>query len=210
MTKPLLALALLLAFPAFVSPQSAASQSGRGEEIMRKVGQLDALIQIVPLALSKDQISPILSAIERAHQKQRDVAALDAKDLEKVEAKVSKMVDEGINKGIYPPREAQKEIAAIIYAEGIRRNLLYDDMVDTVFKVCKTTLNQGQLKVMEKSIDPTRFEPPTKGVEMDADAKIKYYVRRVLLDPPSYDVLIQMSKRSENAAPSTSPPTTSR
>ena len=205
MIKSLLALALLMSRPAFASAQ-AGSNVGRGEEIMRKVGQLDALIQIVPLALTKDQISPILSAIERAHQKQRDVAALDAKDLEKIDAKLSKMVDEGINKGVYPPRESQKEIAALIYAEGLRRNLLYNDMVDIVFAACKTTLNQGQLKVMEKSIDPTKLESSMKGVEMDADAKVRYYVRRVLLDPPAYDVLVEMSKRKDDVSPTTTPP----
>lgn len=199
MTKPLLALALLLTVPTFAPAQSA--DAARSDAIMKKVGELDALIQIVPLALTKEQIPPLLSAIEKVQHRQKEIYALEAADLAKIEAKLTRTVDDGADKGIYPPRTTQNEIAALMRAMGIRRTLFYNDMVDNVFVVCKATLNVGQLAVMEKSLKPEAFDPSQKGSTMDSDAKIKFYVRKVLLDPPAYDVLLQMSRRKDEPAP---------
>lgn len=204
MKKTLLALALLLCLPLAPCAQTGAD-AARSDAVVLKVKQLDVLIQVVPLTLTKEQFPPLLAAIEKVRQQQKEMYAQEAKDLAGIDGKLSKMVDDGINKGVYPPRERQTEIAAIMRAMGVRRDLYANQWVDIVFLACKATLNEGQMKVMEKSLKPELLDPSVKASEMDSDAKVKFFIRKVILDPVAYDVLVQMSKRKEEPAPATPP-----
>lgn len=206
MKKPLLALALLALGAALCPAQLPPTPEGaRSDEILRKVARLDSLIQLVPLNLTKEQMNPILSAIEKERQKLRELQSTEAKDLVGLDAKVSKAVDDGQQKNVYPPRDLQVEVAKMMRALGIRRQMFNGEMVDMVYGVCKNTLNEGQLKVMEKSLKPELLDPSLKGVDMDSEARIKFFIRKILLDPVAYDVLREMYKRTEDPAPATPP-----
>ena len=205
MMKTLLTLACLAALPWAASAQTSGNDAARSEAVMLRVQQLDVLIQVVPLSLTKEQFPPILTAIEKVRQKQKELYAQETKDLADLDPKLTKMVDDGINKGAYPPREGQKDIAARIHIMGLRREMFYNEAVQTVFQACKTTLNEGQLAVMQKSLKPELLDPSVKVADMDADAKVRFFVRKVILDPAAYDVLVQMSKRKDDPA---TPPTT--
>ena len=195
MTKSFLALALLALFPTLVPAQAVGPDAAKSDAVMKKVGQLDVLIQIVPLALGKDQIPPLLNAIEKVRQKQKELYALESKDLATLDAKLTKTVDDSVQKNVYPTHETQNEVANLLRAMGVRRSVFNDEMVETVFAVCKKTLNEGQLKTMEKSLKPELLDPSLKGVAMDSDARVKFFVRKVVLDPLTYDLLVQMSRR---------------
>lgn len=198
MKKPLLALLFLVSLVAVAPAQDKSPDAVRSEEIMKKVTRLDSLIQIVPLALTKDQYGPLLTVIEKVHQKQKELYAQEAKDLGKLDAKLTKTVDDGIGKEIYPPREVQNEVAATMRAMGIRRGLFYNEMVDLVYDVCKKTLNEGQLKTMEKSLKPELLGSPVKGEDMDEATRIKFFVRKILLEPAAYDILLEMSRKRKD------------
>ncbi|GEM_PF-1158246 len=198
MKKPLLALLLLpvLAATAQAQPaQNVTSGGTRSDEIILKIKKLDVLIQIVPLALSKDQFGPILSSIEKMRQKEKELRAQEDKDLANIDAAISKAVDDAVGKEKYPARETQTLVANTYRAMGLRRALYANDAVDTVFAACKATLNEGQIKAMEKSLKPEALEPGLKVDEMDSDTKVKFFIRKVMLDPVAYDVLVQMSKK---------------
>ncbi len=205
MKKPLLALALLVALPLAAYAQTPSNDAARSDAVLLKIQQLDVLIQLVPLSLAKEQFPPILTAIEKVRQQQKEMYAQESKDLVALDAKLAKMVDDGVDKGVYPPRDKQKEIAATMRAMGLRRDLYANQWVDIVFLACKSTLNEGQIKVMEKSLKPELLDPSIKVAEMDSDAKVKFFVRKVILDPVAYNLLIQMSKRKDDS-PTTIPP----
>lgn len=196
MKKPLLSL-LLLTLLATVAPAQN-PDAARSDAVLKKVAKLDVLIQVVPLLLTKEQFPPILEAIEKVHQKQKELFAQEAKDIAAIDAEVSKAVDDGQKKNIYPPHDLQAKVAGVMRASGIRRSLFYIEMTDIVFDACKKTLNAGQLKTMEKSLKPELLDPSLKVDQMDADAKIKFFIKKVILDPNAYDVLIEMSKRKED------------
>jgi hypothetical protein len=198
MKKPLLSLLLLTLLATVAPAQSQSPDAVRSDAIMKKVSKLDVLIQVVPLLLTKEQFPPILGAIEKVHQKQKELYAQEAKDLTTIEAELTKTVDDGVKKNVYPPREVQIKVAGLLRASGIRRNLFYNEMVDLVFDACKKTLNAGQIKTMEKSLKPELLDPSIKVDTMDSDAKVKFFIRKVILDPNAYDVLIDMSKRKED------------
>ncbi|RYG17368.1 hypothetical protein EON82_23950 [bacterium] len=197
MKKPFLALMMLACLGASLPASAQTVDSARSDAILKKVAQLDVLIQVVPLLLTKEQIPPLLLAIEKVKQRQKELFAQEAKDLTTIESKINKVVDDGINKNIYPPREVQGEVATFMRAAALRRSLFYNEMTDLVFLECKKTLNEGQLKTMEKSLKPELLDPSIKVDQMDSDAKIKFFVRKVILDPNAYDVLVQMSKKKD-------------
>ena len=204
MKKTLLALALVAALPSLTFAQ-AATYSPRAQETYLKVKQLDVLIQVVPLSLTKEQFSPILAAIEKVRQQQKAMVAQEEKDLAALDAKLTKVTEDGTDRAIYPPRPMQQEIAANMRAIGIREDLYANQWVDIVFQACKSTLNEGQIKVMEKSLKPELLDPSIKVAEMDSDTKVKFFIRKVILDPVAYDVLVRMSRRKEAPAPTTPP-----
>jgi len=197
MKKPLLALLTLACLVSVAPAQTLTPDAARSDAILKNVAKLDVLIQVVPLLLTPEQIPPLLQAIEKVHQRQKELYAQEAKDLTTIEAKVKKVVDDGINKNIYPPRDVQTEIATFMRAAAARRTLFYNQMTDDVFQVCKTTLNEGQLKTMEKSLKPELLDPSIKPDSMDSDAKVKFFVRKVILDPNAYDVLVEMAKKKD-------------
>jgi hypothetical protein len=199
MKKPLLALLLLPILAAAAPAQTTTAGGARSDEITLKIKKLDVLIQVVPLALRKEQFGPILASIEKMRQKDKELRAQEDKDLANLDAAISKAVDEAIGKEKYPPRETQTLVANTYRAMGVRRQLFAVDAVDTVFAACKATLNEGQIKTMEKSLKPDALEPGIKVDEMDSDAKVKFFIRKVLLDPVAYDVLVQMSKQRATA-----------
>ncbi len=197
MMKPLLALlalALVAAAPAQTTPGGP-----RSDAVMLNIKKLDALIQIVPLALTKEQLPPILAAIEKVRQKEKELRLEEDKILATLDAKVSKVVEEGVGKDVYPPREVQMEVAKKMLLMGGARQQFVEDMTDLVYAACKTTLNEGQLKTMEKSLKPELLGSAVKGAEMDETAKIKFFIRKVILDPIAYDILVEMSRKKREA-----------
>ena len=202
MKKPLLALLSLASLAAVASAQAPAAasspaQGSRSDAIMLNIKKLDVLIQVVPLALTKDQVSALLLSIEKVRQQEKQLRAQEDKDLIQIDAKTAKLVDDGVQKGSYPAREAQVEIAKFMGVMGIRRSMAAIDYINIVYDTCTKTLNAGQLKVMEKSLKPELLDPSLKVDQMDSAAKVKFFIRKVLLDPVAYDVLIDMAKKKE-------------
>lgn len=202
MKKPLLALLLLASLVPAVH-----AQGSRSDLVMKNVKKLDVLIQIVPLALTKEQIGPLLLALEKGHQKEKTMLAQEDKDLLTIEAKTQKVVDDAIKNGKYPPHEVQGELATFMRIMGVRRTGYATEIVDIVYDACTKTLNAGQIKIMEKSLKPELLDPSLKADTMDSATKVKFFIRKVILDPVAYDVLIEMSKQPAQpaSAPTTSP-----
>lgn len=197
MKKPLFALFLAAALAPGAFTQTS-EVNARSEAVLLKIHKLDALIQIVPLALTKEQIPPILSAIEKGRQKWKDNQAVEAKELAELDAEAGKAVDNGVNKGVYPPREVQAHIAQVMAKMGEREAIVGNEIVDLVYDACNKTLNAGQLKAMEKSLKPELLDPSLHSDQMDSTAKIKFFIRKVFLVDAAYDVLLDMSKKKDD------------
>lgn len=191
--KPFLLCLALFAVAVTAAPAQVIN-AARSDEIMTKMRKADMLIQILPLTLTKDQIPKLLIKIEKARQKQDQIMAMEADDLVRLDAKLSKAVDDGVKKGVYPSPDLQKEVYKLTTAFTIRRNILASECVDLVFEEAKAVLNDGQKKVMEKSLDASKFDPSLKVDQMSSDDKVKFFIRRVFLDPITYELLKDINK----------------
>jgi hypothetical protein len=166
----------------------------RSAAIMQKVSQVDLLVQVLPLAIRKEQYGPLLTVIEKNRQKEKVIRSNENEDLLRIEQDLNKAVSDGLEKGAYPPKEMRFKAIKLLNAMSIRRRIAVKEMVEDVYKVVSTTFDAGQLKVMENSLDPASDDPTVKRESLDAKAKINFFIERVFLDTLVYDILLKLEK----------------
>lgn len=191
------ALALLLI--GLVSPVAAQADAAadRSSEVLKKMRQVDLLNQILPLLLTKDQINKLLPAIERARQNVRDIERLEAQDLAKLDARLTEVVQAGLEKQVLPDREFLVELNKLVRAFAIRRQVAVGENVTTVLEAFDANLNAGQKKAAANSLNPKLFDPKVNLDTMTDEQKIRFFIQEILLDPLAYDVLKELAKRAQ-------------
>lgn len=175
--------------PPITTPKAAKSAA-----TMVHVRQVDLLVQLLPLAIKKEQFGPILTGMEKARQKEKQILMLEDDELEKLDYDLAAAVSGGVDKGTYPSKDLQVRAAKIFRAMGIRRQVATNEMIDEVYNPISTTLDAGQLKVMENSMDPSTFDPNLKKDAMDSKAKIRFFIKQIFLDPLCYDIMLKLQK----------------
>jgi hypothetical protein len=184
--------AVVFSVSATVVAQAQPDRAKRSEEIMRKMRQLDLLNHILPLVMSKDQITAILAPIEKARQNVKKIETMEADDLLKYEARINEMVEKGTLKNEVPSREFLRELNRLYSAFTVRRMVAAAENADLVLEVVKKKLNKGQIAAMANSLDPKVYglDPKTAS----EDDKLKNFIKDVLLDPTAYPILLQLQK----------------
>jgi hypothetical protein len=177
--------------PAQVKPTAKAAQSAA---TMGRIQKIDVLIQVLPLNLKKPQIEALLVQMEKAIEKDREIRTLEDQDLEKLEPKVTDALKDGLDKGVYPPRELQQEVAKLTRAMAIRRQVAMGEMVDAFYAGIDKVMEPGQRTVMAKSLEAALLEPNVKASLVTEEQKIKFFIRKVFLDVAAYQVLLDLSK----------------
>jgi hypothetical protein len=157
---------------------------------------MDILIKLVPLALTKAQYPDVLLGIEKARQVERDTLKEEDTDLAGLDPTVSSVIDNAVQKGIYPPRDIQQKVADSLQAMRNRRLTARYKMVNLVWDQVKTKLNDGQIKAMAGSFSDQFVNPTAKPGELTQDVKVRFFIDQVMLDPLTYDLLVEMSKHA--------------
>lgn len=192
--KLLLALSSVLALTACAAAQSIdperAKESTRILQNMRKV---ELMNQILPLTLERDQILQILPTIERIRDKVRKLYIQENTDLQAFDKQSQAAVDAAM-KGKMPDQEYVRKIVAFYRVNDIRRQIAASENVDLLYPVLEKVCNAGQMKVMANSLTLAFFEPDVKPAEATDKFRQKVFIREVLLDPMTYDLLLQMTK----------------
>lgn len=178
-----------------------------GERTVVRVQQMDVLIQILPLNLKQGQIDKILTALEKGRQKEREIRTLEDKDLAVLDGRLEKALKDAYEKGAYPPRELQNDVVKMLRAVNIRRQVAASEIVDQVWADTKDVFEPGQKTVMEKSLNASFLEPGLDVEKMNAEAKIKFFIKKVFLDPTTYDSLKELRKVAPTADPKGNPGT---
>ncbi|RYG44003.1 hypothetical protein EON79_15845 [bacterium] len=168
------------------------AQIAKSGVMLDKFNQIDILGKLLPVALTKEQIRAILPSIQKARQKEFEIRLLDATELQKLEADVNKAVDGGADRNEVPTPELQNRIRKVASAILIRRQIATNEMIDLVYAACQKNLDAGQLKVMASTLKPEAAAPGAK-VEGD-EANIRSFIRYILLDGLTYDLLRRMSR----------------
>ena len=188
-------LALLVLLSVFTSISFAQVTAGgaKSDEITTKWRQIDSLIQILPLALTKKQIDKLLPALEKIRSEEKKIRANEDKFLAEKEEATNKIYKDAIEKGVYPARPFQMEIAKLTKVLSLMRQAYVNSSIEDMLKVLKSTLDAGQMKAMMNSLEPNAINPENpKAKDMTEDQKLRYFVRAVWLDGSTYDALVKI------------------
>lgn len=198
MNRIFLTLFLLISL-SLASPMAfAQTKTQKSDEILRKARQLDLLNHILPLVLTKSQIEQLLTPIEKCRKKVKEIEGMEADDLIKMETKVDAVLAKGYQNDLVPSRDLLREMNRLFNAFRIRRQIAASENADIMLEAMKKILNAGQLTTAEKSIDLKAYDPTADPEKISADDKLKFFIKDILLDPLSYDVLTKMLKDSKN------------
>jgi hypothetical protein len=193
--KLLLISSLVFALGAFAGAQQIDPQKAKESDlIVANMRRLELLNQILPLVLTRQQINAILPSIERVRDKIRQLYLTEHDNLMEFQNKAKSSVDAGV-KGQMPDNKLVTDIRAFFQANDVRRQSVVEHNIDIIMPVLLKNLNKGQMKVMANSLTLAFFEPDIKPQDANDDIKQRIFVREVLMDPLTYDLLIQMSTK---------------
>jgi hypothetical protein len=178
------------AFGQDTTPQGAASDATN-----KKIYRLNLLIKLVPLVLKKEQFDPLLAALDKAKELKVAEQIREDKILADLDPGVTDAVNNAVEKGIYPPRDYQLQIQKQLDAVANKQVIVGVNMVKIVTDAVNATLNEGQKKTMSGSFASAYINSANPASVTD-EVKLAYYIRVVLLDAETYNLLKEMSKHA--------------
>lgn len=191
----LLSLGLCLALSTGASAQLTTSKGAKSDEINAKIHEVDMLMQVLPLLLTKDQLNDkILPGIEKNRATLKKELEYEDGELAKLESMLDEALDGAYMKGSYPARKSTTEIADKTYKLGLQRQIIVNFMTDAMIDVLTATLNAGQKKALLGSFDPKFIDPSAKPETITDDRKMRFFVQRVFLDPTTYEILKKLAR----------------
>lgn len=195
MTRPFLALSILLAFAALT--YSAPIQTGAPKKFtpVEKIKRLDLYNQLLPVVMTADQIKALLPSIEQAQEKERRLVKQEADDMKAMEDRLDKALA-AAEKGEVPSRELQQDIHKLFRDFRMRRLALTIESTDEIVSLLRKNLDAGQMKAIANAITAGEIAPEKKPEDVTEEERIRGWVRIVLLDPMAYDLLVEMSRKS--------------
>ena len=191
----LLSTALCLSLFAGANAQVTTSKGDRSDQINVKIHEVDLLLQILPLILTKEQINgKLLPAIEKNRDLLRKELSYEDDELAKMESILDDAIKGAYDKGAYPPRKTTDEVAGKTKSLGLKRSIVELEMVGAMTEVIDATLNPGQKKAMLGSFDPKFINPNIKPEAITDQMKENFFIERVFLDPTTYEILKKLVK----------------
>ncbi len=167
----------------------------KSRDIQAKMRQLEVVNQLIPLVMTKDQVNKVLVVIEKCRKREFELEAKEAAQLRSVEKKLNEALDKGILEGVVPPNELIGELNTMYRAFLIGRGTVSEENTEAMLAVMKSTLNAGQLKAAEKSVNPKESNPSAEPEKMTQDERLRYFIRTVMLDWACYDVLVRLAAK---------------
>ena len=141
-------------------------------------------------------LSRSFEKFEAVREKRRDV--LDGEY--KLMLQLTKSVNDAISaaeKGAVPGQQLVQNLYKATVNSVVTDTMVISEGTDEIFDVVKSTLDKGQLAVMANSLNPKDFPNDLKKPEeVTQDERIHIFIKRVLLDPDAYDLLVNLSKKS--------------
>jgi hypothetical protein len=159
-----------------------------------KIHQLEIYNMLLPIVMKKDQVKTILREVEKARAKRHEVLDMEYKAMEAIEQQVDDALTAAGDKGVVPGPTLINQLTNATKGSLILYVAWVDDWTDNVYSVVIATLDKGQQATMAKSLNPKDFPGDLKKPEEVSDAdRIRIFIKNVLLDPDTYDVLVKMS-----------------
>ena len=188
----MIALAALTVSVGMAQPGTANAQ--KADAAMEAIRKLDLLNQILPIVLTKEQVNHLLPVVEKARAKFRLTMQREAEELGKMQSRLDAAVKEATDNQKLPDKALLAEANKLINTLTLVRQVITEENTDLVLEQLKKTCNAGQLKTAANSLDPRYYGSTAKPAEVKEETKLRLFVREILLDALTYDLLLKMAK----------------
>jgi hypothetical protein len=194
-TLCLVSLLLVAALSGAQSSSVADAMAKKADEIYLAMYKVQIMNQILPLVMEKEQIRKLLPPIEKVRQRVTEYRKAEYQQLLNLEKPTNMALSEALASGKMPAKETIDKIGQHFVNSGLIRTQIAQENVDSVLTVFKATLNKGQLKAAANSLTLQFYEPDVKPEQATEEFRLRVFVREVLLDPITYDLLITMMNK---------------
>ncbi|MBI1755567.1 MAG: hypothetical protein HYR64_00480 [Fimbriimonas ginsengisoli] len=195
MFKRPIAFVLLLALAAgAVFGQTPQEKDKASDAVFNKIRKIDLLFNISPLVLTKAQINALLPVLEKCRQRIRETRDLEYDQYRAVELRIDKSIEIALTKGDTPSRQLRSELTLLLSKLDTTRAIIVQLNIGEILPVFDKVLNAGQRKAAANSLRPETFGLDVKLDKMTQEEKEKLFIREIILDPLTYDMLVEMAK----------------
>lgn len=194
----LIAAAVLVAvgsLPFLATAQINSATAKKSDEVGLKIRKMDLINQLLPVLLTPEQLKKILPAVEKARKADTDQQIREAELLRKLEPSLDKAIADAMKSRKTVPTETLSKSASTLKAMRVSRNLMVDQQIAATLAVVNSTLDEGQKKAAANSMPVSSFWPGKKSEEISQNDKLRTWVKYVLLDQGSYDLLLALSRK---------------
>lgn len=195
MRRNLLFVIALAGLMAVATPGLGQPAAKLADDPLVKIRKVELLNQILPVVMTKEQLDAILPAVERARAKVRDVEKKEATELKAIEARLDAAIKAAQDEGQVPKLEFVDRLRQLLWAMGLRRQTIVGENTESVLAALKKELNVGQLKAASNALNPKQIDPSVRAEELTQDDRLRMYVKFILLDPYTYDILVALSRK---------------
>jgi hypothetical protein len=168
------------------------AQDATTKDVYTKIAKIDMLFDVLPLLLTKDQLNQLLPVIEKCRSRIKKSLVEEDKIFLEVESLASDTYDKSVATGNMPSDAARSKLAQTIKMADINRTQTVAENVSEAFAAFDKILNPAQKKIAANSIDIGYYDPTAKVKDMSQELKEQAYVRYILLNPVSYDVMLDL------------------
>lgn len=172
-----------------------AERARRSDEILAKARQVELMNQLLPLLLTPEQIEKLVPVIEQARKNVQEAEVKEYEVLLKLEPKLDAAITEGKDKKQIPSQTLLAEMKNTFNALNMSREILISQNVDMIMPVMKSTFNKGQLRAAIYAIKPQLFDPSLDPTKLDDDAKLRFFIKVIILDQHCAPVLNSLKEK---------------
>lgn len=190
----LIALASTLATSAAFARDVSDDMGSHSQLVMSKIIEVDMMNFLLPLTMKKEQYAKVLPVLEKIRRDTRKSEEAEAKKLRELEPKLDAALKDCTDQGMVPKKELRDEIATLLRAFNVGRQIVIEQNVETMYTALKDIWTPTQMKIAAQSLDPKDYVPAAKVEEMKDEDKIRIFVREIMLNPAAYDVMLKLTR----------------
>lgn len=166
------------------------------QPILDKLSEIDKANQILPLALTKEQIGKILPKVEECRQNVRNQEKKEAERLKALDKEISQVLKDA-EAGSVPPKEFLERMDKLFATFENERNGVKIANGIILYKTLHETLNPGQKKLIVQVVDQIYDVTLKQWKEGTEEAKIQFYALTVLMDDAGYKFLVKLNRNAK-------------
>jgi len=194
-TRSLTVFVALLGLFVVSSAQLTDAQRAESDLILKKIRQMELYNELLPVMFKPDEAKAFLPILERHRAEVRKIERSEHTMLREFEVKLDRVIKVAQETGKVPDTEVLLHALNLFRTFDMKRKALVDDTAEELIRTMRQTLNEGQVRSAAGAFNPMAFDPSLDPEKMTEDEKLSLWVKVVLMDHLSYEIMLGFSRK---------------